>query len=198
MWRYEKENIKKEVGGMEKVNKSGCYKCEIKKAYIWTSDKEDSKTEALILEMITDTKELLKLNIFYLKSDGEEIDFNITHLNHLEYLTKTTHEEVIDSTVWENIYKIPREVIKAFENKKIGVVVEVKEGEKGKIEYNLKTFYEVGKERTAFEISNNKEAEKVRSYKEKYSKTDDIDTDRDIVNSFAKDMAENEDNGFPF
>lgn len=188
MWSYDKENIKKEVGGMEKVSKSGCYKCEIKKAYIWTSDKEDSKSEALVLEMLTDTKELLKLNIFYLKSDGKEIDFNITHLNHLEFLTKTTHEQVINSAVLKDIYKIPRQVIKVLENKKVGVVVEVKEVEKEKFEYNLKTFYEVEKERTAFEISNNKEAEKIAFYKEKYNKTDNID--REVIDSFAKDMAE--------
>lgn len=205
MWNYNKENLYKSTDGASYVNKSGCYICTIERAYIYTAD--NSNSEAVNIELTTNNDEKIRLNLFYKNKKGEAIEFNEIHLNHLEHLTKSIHDQLVNSIAYELINKLQRPVIKGLTNKKIGVVVEVEAGEKN-YNYILKSFFEVEKNRTSEEIMNQVEPTTISKYMKKYenaqevklnkeeNKTNISDDDKDILNSFAKDMAESED--FPF
>lgn len=200
MWSYNEENIKKDSRS-ERLLTSGCYPCTIQKAYIYTSN--STNLEALYINLLTSNGKSFTLKIFYKGRDEKETNF-VEQINKLEYLLQLEHQEVTKSVVLEEIYKEEKEVVKAFENKKIGVIVTVEEKEENnekKYEYKLKDFYELTGKRTAFEISTNQEAS---SYYYWCKKLDFDDTEEVFKRESEAQFEEKEeeyddkDDGFPF
>ena len=196
MWRVDKEMLEKGINENEVLKKDGCYDCTINKFMHFKSDKSEAEAIKIFLE--NDKKEIFTLNLFFKKSTGEEIDFNLKHLNQLEYLLKINHND-IEWEQEEDNYKNIRLVSPNFKNKRIGAIVEVedkKEDEKTKYDYKLKCFYEIENKRTSFEIKKGKDAETYYYYLDKFGQNEN--TDVNVTEIFGEQKILNDDDGFPF
>lgn len=186
MWSYRKEDLQKDISaGGDYICKNGCYKCKIEGAEHLILD--SSNSEAIILHLLTEEGQKARLSIFYKDKKGNEIDFNIAHLNQLLYLTKNKIENINPVAVVENGKQKLK--IKALEDKNIGVFIEVGLSKDGKnFEYNLKGFFETGTLKIAREIVEQLPAEKYAAFQEKYKDAVEIvkEAKKDEIQDFAK------------
>lgn len=191
MWTYRKEDLEKELStGGDYISKNGCYKCKIEGAEQLVLD--TSNSEAIILHLLTEEGQKARLSIFYKDKKGNELDFNITHLTQLLYLTKNKMENMKTVAVVENGKQKLK--IKAFEDKNIGVFIEVGLNKDGKnFEYNLKGFFETGTLKTAKEIIGQLPANKYTEFQEKYKEAVEVvrEAKKDEIQDFAKPYQQN-------
>lgn len=191
MWSYRKEDLQKDISaGGDYISKNGCYKCKIEGAEHLVLD--TSNSEAIILYLLTEEGQKARLSIFYKDKKGNEIDFNIIHLNQLLYLTKNKMENMKTVAVVENGKQKLK--IKALEDKNIGIFIEVGLSKDGKnFEYNLKGFFESGTLKIAREIVDQLPAEKYADFQEKYKDAVEIvkEAKKDEIQDFAKPYQQN-------
>lgn len=214
MWTTNKDDLNKDIKGGTMINKNGCYDCKITKAYI-VSGINGSQSEGLNLSFENRDREKMFIFISYKDKNGCELDFNIKHLSHLEYLTKLTTEQIYNNRKSEQINNQSRITFPLLENKYIGVIVEVKAKEGG-YEYLLKGFYDIKTKKSVAELSKNeeakalnywldkfKDAEEVKPLPKKDEKKDNVHYNfaNDVIDEYVNNAEENEEkinDEFPF
>lgn len=145
------------------IEKSGCYEFEIKKAEHFNSP--SSKAQALKLFLENDLGSAV-LSLYFKTKEGSDNQFNLRNISHLAFLTRVPMENVEATYSTEDKSKL---LYKCFHEKRIGVILECREGEKGSTEYILKSFYDPKSKRTSKEIKSGEEAETYKKFNLKYN-----------------------------
>ena len=164
MWNYNENDIAKEVGhGGDWINKSGVYSGTIESALVINSQSSDA--QALALTVATEQGKA-RLTFWYKKANGGDNEYAISQLNRLMFLTKTKQGDV--KPLVSTIDGKPKTSMPVFENKEIGIFVEVKARDEENREYNLKDFFEPKSKKTSDEIKNGTESKNYEYWFEKF------------------------------
>lgn len=151
MWIYNQEDIEKEVGGGNFLDKSGCYEAVMKEFEI--KQTSGGATQAII-KLETEGAETTVYHI-YTDKVGNELDWKVRHLNHLLYLTKKTKIKDVKELIGQSI----------------GVFLKAKLSQDGKyINFDLEGFYHIGTKKTAKELKENLEGNFYNKMLSKYEK----------------------------
>lgn len=155
LWRWKGTDINSEISTSDYIKKSGCYNCVIENVELFEAT-DGSFSTALNFNMINQDNEKCRIPIWIKDRKGEDLDFNIKHMNQLCFLLRLKPENIYAVT------KDKKQYIPEFQGLKIGVFLEYgapKDDEKYG-QYNLKGFYDANTRKTAFETNKQIEAKK--------------------------------------
>ena len=164
MFQIDSRYLEEEIGLSNAIRRTGVYNAVIKKADIWKS--EHSQSEALNLEIETEDEKSARLSLFYKKKTGEEIEFNMRHINHLMYLLGI-----------DNLKEGQDKLVPALMGKKIGAIIKVgkRDGDEREFyQYTLQGFFDPDTKMTAKEKSQNLKAEVIDKAIASYKNEKDV------------------------
>lgn len=156
MLTYNQDFSNEEIqGSIKYVNTDGVYKGKIAEASIFKSN--TTQSEALNLTIITEEGNSIRLGLFYKNRNGEELKFNLKHINDLMFITKK-----------QNLAEGPDGTVPALLNQEIGAIITVSAeytSNGGQIyRHSLKGFYDPKTGGTVYEIQKGKPFEKVADF----------------------------------
>lgn len=169
LWSNKKEDLMERMprGRNEKIEKNGVYELKINEAYLTNSN----QSKAVGVTFVTENDEgNARFTLWHKKGDGTENIFAQKLLNRLCFLLKLKVDELQTEKRVIKGFKgdFERTFLPAFENKEIGVILEVeKEGDT--INYSVKDFYDIKTSKTANEITNKEEATDVDFWRSKWA-----------------------------
>lgn len=203
--KINKEYLNQEIGTSSMLLESGAFVCRILKAIHLTAN--STLSEAVVLEVETDTKRNAKLNLFYQDANGEEIKWNVKHLTDLIYLTGIRDYDKKETFKNEKGRNETRYI--NLEDINIGIFINYIDSEEklttdGRIitqhNYRVDGFFDTKTKQTANEKHNNKEAEiifkKVEQYKE--NNKEEKQVKKLVAKNNKLNNKEEEEDGFPF
>lgn len=181
MWDSKEENLNKELGGSDWINKSGVYAGKIIGAEVVNSNQTSAKAIKFTIE--TDNGKCGP-TFWFKKSDGSENNFAIEKLDRIKFLCKIKEIKIKKDE--------EKTILPDFLGKEIGIFLEVKKQERG-LEYEVKDFFEVNSKKTSDEILGKKENNKFKYWTEKFSGSEPIK--KEITNKKESSLDDDE---FPF
>lgn len=164
LWKFKMADVEKEISGGDYISKSGCYNCIIEKVEVYSAT-DASFSTALNLFVKTADEEKARIPIWIKNKKGEDVDFNIKHMNQFCFLTRIKPEDMTE------VEMDKKTTIPVLKDVRIGIFLGYKheDGEKY-ANYDLKGFYNPDTKKTAFETNKQIEAKKYAEMEKMFEK----------------------------
>lgn len=183
LWKFKMADVEKEISGGDYISKSGCYNCIIERVEIYEAT-DGTFSTALNLFIKTSDEEKARIPVWIKNKKGEDVDFNIKHMNQFCFLTKIKPENMTE------IEMDGKRTIPALKDVRIGIFLGYRhqEGEKY-ANYDLKGFYNPDTNKTAFETHKQLEAKKYNEMTALFEKENlKAETEKPKSNNKNKDL----------